>query len=306
MPGPSVRAEDVRRRRGQDPLQRRDGRAHVGVVLPLDAARARRVAHVQRAVAGIDREHRAGRGGPRDAAVVVARGDRHRVGAHQRADEARVLVAQQQVRDLVVEQRVLAAARRRGHAVQDHRADPPRRRVVVAVGVPADRLVRVRDEVAAPASAPDRDAADAVVVGEPVAVEPRQAELRGERARQVLVGRGHRARVDGHVRAGAAVGERGVLVSRQRARIAHGHDEIARRGRRAGELRRAPRRVGVIGSQVERARRAAGPRRSSPGGAGVTRLRQHGRLPASGSASRRGGRPGRGAACRRRSAPRPR
>ncbi len=126
--------------------------------------------------------------GPGDAVLVLARRDRQRVREHQRAHVRRILVAQQQVGDLVVEQRVLAARRRLADAVQQHRADAPRRRVVVAVRVPADRPVRVRNELAALPLVGDRHPAHAVVVGQEIAIEAGQAELAPQRARQVRVG----------------------------------------------------------------------------------------------------------------------
>ena len=160
-------------------LEARRRFAHCHVFLPLDAAGARGVAHVQRAIVRVHGEYRPRLGGAYDSGVVGARGDGHRVRLHERGHEGRIGVTHLQVGDLVIEQSVLAAGRRISYAVQDHGPDASVRRVVVAVGVPADRAVRIRDVIAADGLAGDRHAADAVVVGEPVVIEAGDAELAG-------------------------------------------------------------------------------------------------------------------------------
>jgi hypothetical protein len=79
----------------------------------------------------------------------------------------------------------LAAGRTQCSSMPWMRRSP---RVVVAVGVPADGAVGVGDEVAARRrrARRDGDAGDAVFVGQPVGVEPQQAQLRAQRARQAL------------------------------------------------------------------------------------------------------------------------
>ena len=205
-------------------------------------------------------------------------------------------VAQQQVGDLVVEQRVLPAGRGAGHAVQDHRPDAPLRRVVVAVGVPADRPVRVRNEVAATAVAGHGHAADR------------------RRRRRASCGRGGRGRTG--ARAGAAGPCRARCPRSRRSpcspgrsasasarcssrgqcpRVAHRHDQLgqpARDRRRAspratrGRRRRRPDRTG-------RPRRARA--RACADGGGQVIHRRHARCAPAGAATDRAGRPCRAA-----------
>ena len=191
---------------------------------------------------------------PGHAVGVRPRRNRHRIGLHQHPCEIRVLVAQHQVGELVVQQRVLAAGGGVGYAVQHHRPDPALGRVVIAVGVPADRVIGVRDEFAPRADGGHLDLTDAVVVGEPVAVEPIEAHLMSQQPRNVLVGGDDRADVDDHVRPPDPIHQRLALGRLQGARVVDRDDEVRQPCRTGGELRVAPRPIGGGLVRVERAR----------------------------------------------------
>jgi hypothetical protein len=168
------------------------------VALPFDALRPRGVTHVQRSALRLD-ENRTSLGRSRDAVLVLAGGNRQRIAQHQRAHVRGILVAQPQVRDLVVEQCVLATCRGTPDAMEQHRANAPLGRILIAVGVPADRPVRVGDELAAPRLAGHRHPAQSVVIGKEVAVEPREAELPAERAQDARFARADAAGVHDQV-----------------------------------------------------------------------------------------------------------
>ncbi len=246
---------DERRIAREHRLERGDRSVHRGVLLPFDAPGARGVAHVQAAVRRVDREHRARLRRPRDAVLVGARGNRHRVFAHQRANVGGIGVAQQQVGDLMVEQRIDATFGRGHDAMEHHRADPPLGRIVVAVGVPADRAIRVRDVLAAASLAGDGHLAHAVVVGEPVAIEAREPELRAEPSRNCLVGRARGTRVDDHVGDAATREHRRAFGVGQRPRVADFDDQCLQVNREMLELSPAPALVGPVVVRIERIRR---------------------------------------------------
>jgi hypothetical protein len=222
-----------------------------GVVMPLDADGARRVAHVQVAV-GIHGEHRPRLGCARHLARLHARRDGHGVRRHEGADVVGVLVAQEDVGDLVVHQLVPAAGFGALHAMQQQAAHLAVERVVVAVGVPLDAAVGVGDELGARAGRRHRQRRDAVVVGEPVGVEVHQSQLAAEQARDVLVGivAGGRG-VERHVGDAAARQQRLAFGQSQSARIGEFDDEFAERARVAGELPLAPGGVGRGVVEVE-------------------------------------------------------
>ena len=193
--------------------------------------------------------------------VAQARRDGHRVVGHQRAHPARVGVAQRDVGHLVVHQRGLAAVTGRLHAVQDHAVDAPLLRVVVAVGVPLDGAVGVRNVgrgrlTLRTRCVGDGDARDAVFVGQPVGVQPVQAELRAQLARQALVGRRHRAAIQRHVGAADALQQRSALGGRQPARVGHVDDQVVDTARLLLQLGMAPAPVGRVVVEVEGAAQA--------------------------------------------------
>src|ERR1017187_7689634 len=198
-------AKHPRRRRAKDVLQRRQRGLGGGIVLPLYAHGPRGVAHVEEA-AGIDGKHRTRLRRALDAAALDARRNGHGIIRHQRAYVLRIQVAQLDVGDLVVEQIVLAARFRAFDAVQQYAAHRALARVVVAVGVPLDAAIGVRDEFAAGAALGDRERRNAVAVGEVVGIEVAQAELQTEPARDLLVRIApRRAGVDRHVAAPTAL-----------------------------------------------------------------------------------------------------
>jgi hypothetical protein len=138
------------------------------------------------------------------ARFIGAGRNRHGVRGHQGPDMVGIGVAQGDIGQFMVHQVVLAALVRLSHAMQRHGEDAPLRRVVVTVGVPADAVVGIGDELAAPGSLRvlvlGREAGDAVLVRQPVGVQAGQAELGGEPARSFLVlAFSHPRGVDGHV-----------------------------------------------------------------------------------------------------------
>jgi hypothetical protein len=104
MPGASRGAQHAGGGAVQHGLQRGHGGLRGGIGGPFDAARARRVAHVQAAV-GVDEKHRAGLRRAGHAVVVRACRDGHRRGMHQRLHVGRVGVAQGDVGQFRVQQR---------------------------------------------------------------------------------------------------------------------------------------------------------------------------------------------------------
>jgi len=125
-------------------------------------------------------KYRADLGGPRDRFALEPAAGCQRIGRRQRAHVLRIGLAQEDVGELVIEHRALTAFDRIPHAVQRHGADAPRRGVVVAVGVPADRAVGVRNELAARSRARVIDEMP-VVVRQVVAVQMLEAELQASR-----------------------------------------------------------------------------------------------------------------------------
>ncbi|EWS64004.1 hypothetical protein Y695_02755 [Hydrogenophaga sp. T4] len=139
--------------------------------------------------------------------------------------------------------------------MQHHAFDAAREWVVVAVGVPADGLVGVGDEVGTHARPlrRHRDRRNAVFVGQPVGVEPVQAQLRPEQARQRLVFFDNRAAVDHHVGERAGLQQRRTLVVAQAARIDHVDDQVFHAHGLSGQFGRPPLRVGLRLVEVKRA-----------------------------------------------------
>ena len=262
MPESQPQPPARRRVAAQQFTQEGHGLARAGIGFPFDAAGARGVAQVQRAAVVVDREHRPGLRRTRLAGLVQPGRDGHRIVGHQRAHPARVGVAQRDVGHLVIHQRGLAAFASGLHTVQDHAVDAPCLRVVVAVGVPLDGTVGVGNEGRRRPVRPvggwrHGDARDAVLVGEPVAVEPVQAQLRPQPARQALVGRGHRAAVQRHVGMADAAQQARALGVGQLARVGHGDDQVVDMLRLLPQLGLTPAPVSGIVVQVEGAVHAA-------------------------------------------------
>ena len=105
---------------------------------------AHRVTHVQVTVGG-DHEYRPHAVGAEFLAIDDVLRNQHHVFLHQCTHVFGIGVAHQQVGDLVVQQRVLTAAQGRTHTVQQQRMVLQVEAVVIAVGMPVDRLVRIGD-----------------------------------------------------------------------------------------------------------------------------------------------------------------
>ena len=253
--------EDLRRVRVENVAQELRRGAGRRVVAPFDAARARGVAHVQRAVFG-----RKDRARPRRARFHALRdvgGNGHRVRTAQRAHVLRVGVAQRDVGDLVIEQAVRAARLGGPHAVQDEGADALLRSVVVAVGVPEQPLAGIGDEAARGFLRRHFERADAVLVGKRIGNKAGETDARPNPAGDVaVVDARQRAGVDDHVRQPAQAQQFRDLAVAKVARVAHFDDQVARPG--AGS---AP-----ACARASAGRPAAGPARTGRRGGGDGRV----------------------------------
>ena len=171
----------------------------------------------------------------------------------------RIAVAQAQIGDLVVKHAILAALGRRAPAMQDHRLDAMRRpmEIIIAVGMPGDRPVRIRDIAGPAAAVGDFNSHNAIAIRRPMVFQRLEAEGPAKPQQQgvgrVVALRFGRRHVERHVGFFNSRHHRGALRRRGAGGVGDGHHQIVDCRLILAELLIPPAAVGVLAIELETA-----------------------------------------------------